>query len=50
MASVREDAGLISGLAQWAKDLVSPQAAMQVADVAQIYHHCGCGVGRQLQL
>ena len=47
--SVREVAGSIPGLAQWVKDLVwSPAATL--ADVAQIWCCCGCGVGQQLQL
>ena len=33
-ASIYEDEGLIPGLAQQVKDLVLPQAAAQVADVA----------------
>ena len=33
--SIREDADLIPGLAQWVKDLVLPQAAAEVADAAQ---------------
>ena len=36
--------GLIPGLDQWVKDLVLPQAAGQVADVAWIPHCFGCGV------
>ena len=47
---IHEDEGLIPGPAQQVKDLVLPQAAAQVADVAQIWRGCGCGVGQQLQL
>ena len=47
---IYEDVGLIPGLAQWLKDLMLLQAAMSVADVSQIPHCCGCGVGQQLQL
>ena len=47
---VCEDVGLIPGFVQWVKDLMLPQAAGQVADVARIWRCCGCGVGRQLQL
>ena len=45
---LREDLDLIPGLAQWVKVLKFPQAV--VADVAQIWHCCGLGVGWQLQL
>ena len=45
-----KDAGSIPGLAQWVKDLVLLQDAMQVADMAWIWHGCGCGCGGGLQL
>ena len=40
----------IPGLVQWVKDPVLPQAVVQVEDAARIWHCCGSGVGRQLQL
>ena len=45
-----EAAGSIPDLAQWLKDLALPGAVVQVADVAQILHYYGSGVGRRLQL
>ena len=43
--SMHENAGLIPGLTQWVRDLALPQAAAYVADMAQIWHCCGCGIG-----
>ena len=48
--SIHENTGSIPDLAQRVKDLALPQAAVQVADAAQIWRGCGCGVGWQLQL
>ena len=40
-----EDASLIPGLAQWVKDQVLPQAAVQVTHATQIWCCHGCGLG-----
>ena len=42
--NVPKNAGLIPGLDQWVKDLAL-QAAVEVADTAQIWHCCGCSLG-----
>ena len=48
--SIHKVAGSIPGPAQGVGDLVLPWAMLWVADVAQILHCYGCGIGWQLQL
>ena len=48
--SIHQDSGSIPGLIQLIKDPSLPQAAAQVADVAQIPLFCGYGIDQQLQL
>ena len=45
LTSIHEDTGLIPRYVQWAKDPALLRAVVQVADVAQIQHCYGCGVG-----
>ena len=50
LTSIHEDVGLVPGLTQWVTNLVFPQGAAQVMDMAQIWCCCDYGVGLQLQL
>ena len=43
-----EAVGFIPGLIQWVKDSLLPWAVVYVADMAQIWHCFGCGLGQQL--
>ena len=47
-ASTHGDLDSIPGLVQWVKDPTLPWAVVEVTDVAQIWHCCGCGIGWQV--
>ena len=47
LSSIYEESGSIPGLTQWVKNPELLQAAVWVADAAQIWHCCGCGPGLQ---